>query len=101
MATRKKKLQQCYDLECFKRNADQADAWIAMREAALASDDVGSTLEGVEAAQKKLLDFEKSLGAQKEKIANIMQEADTLLASPETHYDAENIEARKADVSAR
>ena len=50
--------------QMFNREAEQAESWIAKREAFLASEDVGSSLDAVEALIKKHEDFDKSLQAQ-------------------------------------
>lgn len=88
-ATRKQLLDQCQDLQVctyvhttslkltvppsppvthalqlFNREAEQAESWMAKREAFLASEDVGSSLDAVEALIKKHEDFDKSLQAQ-------------------------------------
>ena len=51
-------------LQLFNREAEQAESWMAKREAFLASEDVGSSLDAVEALIKKHEDFDKSLQAQ-------------------------------------
>jgi spectrin alpha len=96
MAVRKLRLQQCYEQQAFNRIAEQTEAWIAAREVPLANEDVGSTLDAVEAMQKKHADFEKSLAAQREKLTEVETEADRLVAAQ--HYDASAIAARKRAV---
>ena len=48
----------------FNREIEAAEAWMGAREAFLASEDVGGSLDGVEALIKKHEDFDKSLNAQ-------------------------------------
>ena len=48
----------------FNHEAEQAESWMAKREAILASGDVGSSLDSVEALIKKHEDYDKSLQAQ-------------------------------------
>lgn len=48
----------------FNREIEAAEAWMGAREAFLASDDVGGSLDGIEALIKKHEDFDKSLNAQ-------------------------------------
>ncbi|EGD77905.1 spectrin [Salpingoeca rosetta] len=99
MQGRRQQLEQCAELQAFKRMAEQVEAWITTREGPLESDDVGSTLDGVEAMQKKHAEFENSLAAQKEKVQEVTAEADRLVA--QEHYDALAISDRKHAVSAR
>ena len=99
MSHRKVQLEQCLELQLFSRMAERAEAWVATREAPLQTSEVGTTLDGVEAAQKKHGDFEKSIGAQKEKIIEVVNEADRLVTA--NHYDAVNIGERKEAVLAR
>lgn len=63
-ATRKGLLDQCHALQNFNHEAEQAESWMAKREAFLSSEDVGSSLDAVEALIKKHEDFDKSLQAQ-------------------------------------
>ncbi|KMQ97932.1 spectrin alpha chain [Lasius niger] len=60
--------EQCVDLQLFYRDTEQADAWMAKQEAFLANEDLGDSLDSVEALIKKHEDFDKSLAAQEEKI---------------------------------
>ena len=56
------------DLQLFLRDTEQADTWMTKQEAFLVNDDLGDSLDSVEALIKKHSDFEKSLAAQEEKI---------------------------------
>ena len=98
MANRLAQLQQCLELQQFNRSADEADAWISMREAALNGDDAGSTLDSVEASAARHTDMEKSIAAY-EKITQIEGEGTRLIAGG--HYDADAIAARKNEVASR
>ena len=50
--------------QVFNREVETAEAWMATRETFLATEDVGGSLDGVEALIKKHEDFDKSLNAQ-------------------------------------
>ena len=50
----------------FNREIETAEAWMGARESFLASEDVGGSLDGVEALIKKHEDFDKSLNTQVE-----------------------------------
>ncbi len=52
------------DLQLFNREAEQAESWMGKREAFLASEDVGTSLDTVEALIRKYEDIDKSLQAQ-------------------------------------
>lgn len=99
MATRAGKLQDCLDLQLFNRSADEVDAWISMQEAVLNGDDVGSTLDSVEASKTRHEDMEKSITAKTEKITQIEGDATKLIAGG--HYDADAIASRKDEVGSR
>ena len=92
-------LNQCLDLQRFNREVEQVDAWIGTQEAFLQNDDVGDTLDGVDALKKKHDDFEKSIEAQEEKIRALDQSAAKLII--ENHYDRSNISSRRDGVLAR
>ena len=61
---RKQLLDQCLALQNFNHEAELAEGWMAKREALLIGEDVGTTLDAVEALIKKHEDFDKSLQAQ-------------------------------------
>eukprot|EP00118_Oscarella_pearsei_P025242 m.307813 g.307813 ORF g.307813 m.307813 type:complete len:2422 (+) comp42859_c0_seq1:216-7481(+) len=96
---RKIRLDQCLELQLFNRDAEQAETWIAQREAYLASEDVDKSLDGVEALIKKHEDFDKSLIAQEEKIAQLQEFANQLIQA--RHYDAPAVAERRAAVLQR
>ena len=62
--TRKQLLDQCLDLQMFNREAEMAESWMSKREAFLAAEEVGDSLDAVEGLIKKHEDMDKSLQAQ-------------------------------------
>uniref|UniRef100_T1IUQ9 Spectrin alpha chain n=1 Tax=Strigamia maritima TaxID=126957 RepID=T1IUQ9_STRMM len=86
--------EQCYDLQLFYRDTEQADTWMAKQEAFLANDDLGDSLDSVEALMKKHEDFEKSLAAQEEKIKALDEYATKLIEAQ--HYAADDVAQRRA-----
>lgn len=65
--TTQKMLFCSYRLVCpqlFNRDCEQAENWMAAREAFLASDDKGDSLDSVEALIKKHEDFDKAINVQ-------------------------------------
>lgn len=85
--------EQCMDLQLFYRDTEQADAWMSKQEAFLANDDLGDSLDSVEALMKKHDDFEKSLAAQEEKIKALDEFATKLIEGQ--HYASDEIAARR------
>ena len=71
--------EQCMDLQLFYRDTEQAGAWMAKQEAFLDNQDLGDSLDSVEAMMKKHEDFEKSLAAQEEKIKALDEFATKLI----------------------
>lgn len=61
------------------RDTEQADTWMAKQEAFLSNEDLGDSLDSVEALIKKHEDFEKSLAAQEEKIKALDEFASKLI----------------------
>ncbi|XP_060526882.1 spectrin alpha chain isoform X2 [Cylas formicarius] len=86
--------EQCMDLQLFYRDTEQADTWMAKQEAFLANEDLGDSLDSVEALIKKHEDFEKSLAAQEEKI-KVLDDFATKLINGE-HYAADDVAQRRA-----
>lgn len=84
---------QCLDFQLFMRDAEQADTWITKQESFLANDNLGESLDDVEALIKKHEDFEKSLAAQEEK-AKYLEDVSQRLISEETNYANSEIEAK-------
>ena len=63
----------------------------------LSNQDVGDSLDEVEALLKKHEDFEKSLAAQEEKVKAVDEVASRLLQAG--HYAAEDIDSRRKEVT--
>ncbi|KAL1139006.1 hypothetical protein AAG570_009067 [Ranatra chinensis] len=85
---------QCMDLQLFYRDTEQADTWMAKQEAFLANNDLGDSLDSVEALIKKHEDFEKSLAAQEEKIKALDEFATKLIEGQ--HYAADDVAQRRS-----
>ncbi|XP_023929927.1 spectrin alpha chain-like isoform X4 [Lingula anatina] len=85
--------EQCMDLQLFYRDTEQADAWMSKQEAFLQNEDLGDSLDSVEALIKKHEDFEKSLAAQEEKIHALDEFATKLIENE--HYAADDVAARR------
>lgn len=85
--------EQCMDLQLFYRDTEQADAWMAKQEAFLANEDLGDSLDSVEALIKKHEDFDKSLAAQDEKIKILDEFAGKLIEGE--HYAANDVAQRR------
>lgn len=96
---RRIRYEQCMDLQLFFRDTEQADTWMAKQEAFLANDDLGDSLDSVEALIKKHEDFEKSLAAQEEKIKALDIFATKLVDGQ--HYAADEVSQRRAMLLAR
>lgn len=91
--------EQCMDLQLFYRDTEQADTWMAKQEAFLANEDLGDSLDSVEALIKKHEDFEKSLAAQEEKIKALDVFASKLIDGQ--HYAADDVAQRRSMLLAR
>lgn len=85
--------EQCMDLQLFYRDTEQADTWMAKQEAFLENQDLGDSLDSVEALIKKHEDFEKSLAAQEEKIKALDEFATKLMEGQ--HYAADDVSQRR------
>ncbi|XP_012141419.2 spectrin beta chain, non-erythrocytic 5 kst isoform X2 [Megachile rotundata] len=97
--TRRQKLTQAHQLQLFKEQADQADSWLATKEAFLNNDDLGESLSGVEALLRKHEEFEKMLVSQLGRIEELEKFANEILSGE--HADASIIKQRLASVCAR
>ncbi len=86
--------EQCMDLQLFYRDTEQADTWMAKQEAFLDNQNLGDSLDSVEAMIKKHEDFEKSLAAQEEKIKALDEFATKLIEGQ--HYAAEDVAEKRA-----
>ena len=62
----------------FNRDCEQAETWMAAREASLEDSAEGSG-DSVESLLKKHEDFDRAISSQEEKIANLQQFADQLM----------------------
>lgn len=91
---RRAKLDQCLELQLFYRDCEQAENWMASREAFLSSDDMGG--DNVEVLIKKHEDFDKAISAQEEKIAQLTSLADQLIGHD--HYASQPIKDKKDQV---
>ncbi|CAH3114647.1 unnamed protein product [Porites lobata] len=98
-AARKQRLDECFELQLFNRDAEQLEQWMATREAIIQSEDVGEAAEGAEALIKKHEDFTKTLAVQDVKINALKDNADKLIEAD--HYDSPAIAERIATVLAR
>ncbi|PVD22109.1 hypothetical protein C0Q70_17913 [Pomacea canaliculata] len=85
--------EQCMDLQLFVRDTEQADAWMTKQEAFLVNEDLGDSLDSVEALSKKHDDFEKSLAAQEEKIKALDEFATKLIEGE--HYASDDVAQRR------
>ncbi|KAH8300440.1 hypothetical protein KR018_005664 [Drosophila ironensis] len=95
-AEKQKWLLQCVDLQMFNREADKIDATTKSHEAFLEYNNLGSSLDEVEAILKRHLDFEKSLMAQDKILKGFSDNADKLIAND--HYDSKYIGDRRKQV---
>ena len=91
---RRAKLDQCLELQLFNRDCEQAETWMAAREATLRDSVDGS--EGVDALLRKHEDFDRAIANQEQKIATLTQYSDQLVNND--HYDQDGIEHRKDEV---
>ena len=64
-------LEQNKEVQVFKRDADQLEAWLNARETDVESEDVGDSLEAVEELLKKQDEFEKMLLTQERKFLGL------------------------------
>lgn len=96
---RRQKLTQAHQLQLFKEQANQADSWLATKEAFLNNDDLGESLSGVEALVRKHEEFEKMLSAQLGRIEELERFASEILVND--HDDASVIRQRLDSVCAR
>lgn len=59
--------------QLFNRDCEQAENWMAAREAFLASDDKGDSLDSVEALIKKHEDFDKAINVQVSEVSLLLE----------------------------
>ncbi|XP_012530663.2 spectrin alpha chain isoform X3 [Monomorium pharaonis] len=96
---RRQKLTQAHQLQLFKEQADQADSWLATKEAFLNNDDLGESLSGVETLLRKHEEFEKMLASQLGRIEELEKFANEILSRE--HADESIIKQRLASVCTR
>lgn len=96
---RRQKLTQAHQLQLFKEQADQADSWLATKEAFLNNDDLGESLSGVETLLRKHDEFEKMLASQLGRVEELEKFANEILSCE--HADASIIKQRLASVCTR
>ncbi|KAL7978493.1 hypothetical protein Chor_004310 [Crotalus horridus] len=94
---RRQQYEQCMDLQLFYRDTEQVDNWMSKQEAFLLNEDLGDSLDTVEALLKKHEDFEKSLSAQEEKITALDEFATKLIQN--NHYAKEDVATRRDAVT--
>ncbi|XP_076436788.1 spectrin alpha chain-like isoform X4 [Babylonia areolata] len=91
--------EQCMDLQLFIRDTEQAHAWMTKQEAFLVNEDLGDSLDSVEALSKKHDDFDKSLVAQEEKIKALDEFASKLIEGE--HYASDDVAQRREQLLRR
>lgn len=83
----------------FDRNADETISWIQEKETALSSDGYGHDLETIQALVRKHQGFETDLGAVKEQVELLMEEASRLIELfPDAHVHID-VKHQEADVA--
>ncbi|KAH7638391.1 alpha spectrin [Dermatophagoides farinae] len=85
--------EQCMDLQLFYRDTEQAETWLTKHETFLLNDDLGDSLDSVEALIKKHEDYEKSLATQSETVKNLDNFATRLINGQ--HYAKDDIEKHR------
>uniref|UniRef100_A0A914P3Y4 SH3 domain-containing protein n=3 Tax=Panagrolaimus TaxID=55784 RepID=A0A914P3Y4_9BILA len=93
---RRQILDQCLELQLFYRDCEQADTWMTAREAFLNQEDA---TDNVESLIKKHEDFDKAIASQQEKINNLTDFANRLVAN--NHYDAVAINDKQDEIQDR
>ncbi|XP_066999614.1 spectrin beta chain, non-erythrocytic 5 isoform X3 [Anabrus simplex] len=96
---RRHRLTQAHQLQLFRDQTDQAESWLASKEAFLNNDDLGDSLSSVEVLLRKHEAFEKTLAAQIGRIEELERFAMELLA--DHHYDSAGISQRLQTVCGR
>ncbi|XP_030854700.1 spectrin beta chain, non-erythrocytic 5 [Strongylocentrotus purpuratus] len=89
---RKTLLAQCFDLQVFQEFTEQAESWLASKEAFITQEDAGDSLTTVESLARKHDGFEKTLESQVEKIDELQVFASQLVSGG--HYDAGWVESK-------
>ncbi|XP_033210984.1 spectrin beta chain, non-erythrocytic 1 isoform X3 [Belonocnema kinseyi] len=96
---KRQKLTQAHQLQLFKEQADQAESFLATKEAFLNNEDLGESLSGVEVLLRKHEEFEKMLLSQLGRIDELEKFAKGILQ--DGHSDANVIQQRLAAVCSR
>ncbi|XP_042865885.1 spectrin beta chain, non-erythrocytic 5-like isoform X7 [Penaeus japonicus] len=96
---REKVLSQAHQLQVFLEMCEQANSWLASKEAFLNNDDLGDSMASVEVLIKKHESFEKTFEAQGNKIEQLEIFAKELLKNE--HYDSDGIRRRLDVVTAK
>ncbi|XP_059484234.1 spectrin beta chain, non-erythrocytic 2 isoform X2 [Neocloeon triangulifer] len=96
---RRLRLQEALQLQKFKEMAENAESWLASKEAFLAYDDLGDSLASVEALLRKHEAFEKTLSAQVAKVSELEKLARDM--STAGHFDSEAVQQRVQTVCKR
>ncbi|XP_025833247.1 spectrin beta chain, non-erythrocytic 1 [Agrilus planipennis] len=96
---KEKWLQQCLQLQMFNKEADNIDAVTSSHLAYLEFNNLGESLDEVEAILKQHRAFANTLNAQDERLKALSDKADVLIA--ENHYGAQNIDDRRQQVLER
>lgn len=89
-------LQQCLELQRFNKQADIIDAATNGHVAFLEFNDLGTSLDDVEAYLKQQRAFVNTLDAQDDRLADFNKQADALIA--DDHYDSPAVEERRNQV---
>ena len=85
-------------MQLFNRDCEQAENWMAAREASLEDQAEGGG-DSVESLIKKHEDFDRAINTQEEKISALKNFAEQLVAND--HYDVPAIEHRRDEVLRR
>lgn len=91
--------EESHELQLFLRDAEQVEGWIAAQETLLRSDELGDSLDAVEALIKRHEEIEKALVAQEEKTRGLSDTASALV--DKGHADGKLIRSRRDAVVQR
>ncbi|XP_074621265.1 spectrin alpha chain, non-erythrocytic 1-like [Acropora palmata] len=96
---RRVQFEQCMELQLFNRDCEHANASMTKQEGFLADDNLGDSLDGVEALIRKHEDFDKSFAAQAEKVNGIDEYANRLIDS--NHYALDEVREKRDGILER
>ncbi|XP_040070142.1 spectrin beta chain, non-erythrocytic 1 [Ixodes scapularis] len=85
-------LRQGRDLQLFREQAKQAEAWLSAKEAVLNNEDLGDSVSSVDALMKKHAQFEQTMKAQGERLSQLEEFSRSLVEGG--HYDGPAIQAQ-------